>query len=86
MKTYKIKAMLSVTYTLKEENKEDALAVAKDLLLQKIDKRDVAYDELKGIIVEGEVDELHKMYKGRRVAIEQKSPCYCDSIFHANGC
>lgn len=69
MKTYKIKAMFAVTYTLQEENKEDALAVAKDLLLQEIDKRNVAYSDLKSVVVEGEVDDLHKMYKGRRVAI-----------------
>ncbi len=69
MKTYKVKATLTVVYELREENKEDALEVAKDLLLQKIDKRNVAYDELKSYIVDGEVDKLHKMYKGHRVAI-----------------
>lgn len=76
MKTYKIKATLTVTYELREENENDALGVAKDLLYQKIDKRNVAYDELESFMIDEESKSdviLNDMFRGT------------NDIYHADG-
>lgn len=51
-KIYKVKAVLEVEYIIEDEESEaDAIEIAKGYLLEKIDYRDVAYDELKGRII-----------------------------------
>lgn len=77
-KTFKVKAILEVVYEVTgEEYVSDALEVAKGYLLDKIDAKNVAYDELKARLVSGDVDELHKVYKGKVIA---KTCIHCGSI------
>lgn len=44
--TYTIKTKLEVTYVIRAENKKDAQEIAKGYLLDKIDNKDVSYNEL----------------------------------------
>jgi hypothetical protein len=66
MQKYKVRAYLQKWYVVEAENEEDAKNDAMGWLLNDIDKKNVALNDLKASL--SYKDQYHKLYKGKVVA------------------